>query len=48
MILRIFDDFGRLKAIVDFWHKKKSPSTGRRLYARVYNKERERARYTRD
>lgn len=22
MILRIFDDFGRLEAIVDFWHKK--------------------------
>lgn len=22
MILHIFNDFGRLKAIVDFWHKK--------------------------
>lgn len=22
MILRIFDDLGRLKPIVDFWHKK--------------------------
>jgi len=48
MIFRIFDDFGRLKAIVDFWHKK-SPlrEEGDSTHVRII-KERARARYTRD
>ena len=47
MILRIFDVLGRLKPIVDFWHKK-SPlrQEGDSTHVCII-KERARARYTR-